>query len=86
MPTHTSHWKNERILDIFMAPLIPATVIYPNPVFDMALSTLLCLHINWWVESSLTFLLGWEVAYYAEFNDLSCKQFFSFHNCRGDRG
>ncbi|KAI0231561.1 Succinate dehydrogenase [ubiquinone] cytochrome b small subunit, mitochondrial [Lamellibrachia satsuma] len=61
MPTHTSHWKNERILDIFMAPLIPATVIFPNPVFDMALSTLLCLHINWGLEGVVTDYIHGEV-------------------------
>lgn len=61
MPAHTSHWKNERILDIFMAPLIPATVIYPNPLFDMALSTLLCLHINWGLEGVVTDYIHGEV-------------------------
>ena len=44
-----SHWKYERIFTVAMVGLIPAGLIYPNPVVDYGLAITLPLHGHWLV-------------------------------------
>ncbi len=42
-----SHWKYERILTVAMVGLIPAGLLYPNPVVDYSLAVALPMHGHW---------------------------------------
>lgn len=41
------HWRTERVVAVGLLGLIPAGVMYPNPVMDYALAVLIPLHNHW---------------------------------------
>lgn len=47
LPSKTSHYKNERILSALLVPIIPAALVYPNMVMDLALTSTMMLHTHW---------------------------------------
>ncbi len=49
-----SHWKFERIVTVAMVGLIPAGLIYPNPIVDYGLAIALPIHGHWLVYDICT--------------------------------
>ena len=44
------HWRTERVVAVGLMALIPAGIVYPNPIIDYTLATLIPLHNHWYVE------------------------------------
>ncbi|XP_003387088.1 PREDICTED: succinate dehydrogenase [ubiquinone] cytochrome b small subunit, mitochondrial-like [Amphimedon queenslandica] len=45
------HWFSERIVSVAIMGLIPAGLMYPNPIIDYSIAVLLPLHIHWGIAS-----------------------------------
>ena len=50
----STHWKIERILAVSMLGIMPASVYFGGPAWDIALTTSVMLHGFWGVDSVLT--------------------------------
>merc|ERR1711976_599820 len=53
-PAATTHWKQERVVSAVLLPIVPAAIIFPNPVLDTLLSATVILHNHWGLGAVIT--------------------------------